>query len=34
MAQEVVADEKITWLRGEKVVVPTTVGGGCVLFQG
>jgi hypothetical protein len=31
MPQEVVADEKITWLDGEEVVVPTTVGGGCVL---
>jgi hypothetical protein len=25
------ADEKITWLNGEKVVVATTVGGDCVL---
>jgi hypothetical protein len=31
MPQDVVADEKITWLGGEEVVVPTTVGGGCVL---
>ena len=31
MPQDVVADEKITWLDGEEVVVPTTVGGGCVL---
>ena len=31
MPQDVVADEKITWLEGEEVVVPTTVGGGCVL---
>ncbi len=31
MPQDVVADEKITWLAGEAVVVPTTVGGGCVL---
>lgn len=31
MPQDVVADEKITWLAGEEVVVPTTVGGGCVL---
>jgi hypothetical protein len=26
-----VADEKITWLAGAEVVVPTTVGGACVL---
>jgi hypothetical protein len=31
MPQDLVADEKITWLAGEEVVVPTTVGGGCVL---
>jgi hypothetical protein len=31
LPQDVVADEKITWLGGEEVVVPTTVGGGCVL---
>jgi len=31
MLQDVVADEKITWLAGKEVVVPTTVGGGCVL---
>jgi len=31
MPQDVVADEKITWLAGEEVVVPTTAGGGCVL---
>jgi hypothetical protein len=31
MPQDVVADEKITWLAGQEVVVPTTVGGGCVL---
>lgn len=31
MPADVVADEKITWLAGEEVVVPTTVGGGCVL---
>jgi hypothetical protein len=31
MPQDVVADEKITWLAGAEVVVPTTVGGGCVL---
>lgn len=31
MPQDLVADEKITWLEGEEVVVPTTVGGGCVL---
>jgi hypothetical protein len=31
LPQDVVADEKITWLAGEEVVVPTTVGGGCVL---
>lgn len=31
MPPDVVADEKITWLGGEEVVVPTTVGGGCVL---
>jgi hypothetical protein len=30
MPQDLVADEKITWLAGEEVVVPTTVGGGCV----
>lgn len=29
--QDVVADEKVTWLDGEEVVVPTTVGGKCVL---
>jgi hypothetical protein len=29
--QELVADEKITWLAGAEVVVPTTVGGNCVL---
>jgi len=31
MPQDLVADEKITWLAGEEVVVPTTMGGGCVL---
>jgi hypothetical protein len=31
MPQDLVADEKITWLAGEEVVVPTTVGGGCGL---
>lgn len=31
MPVDLVADEKITWLAGEEVVVPTTVGGGCVL---
>ncbi len=31
MPPDVVADEKITWLGGEEVVVPTTVGRGCVL---
>jgi hypothetical protein len=31
MPHDLVADEKITWLAGEEVVVPTTVGGGCVL---
>lgn len=31
MPQDLVADEKITWLAGEEVVLPTTVGGGCVL---
>lgn len=31
MPQDVVADEKVTWLDGEEVVVPTTVGGSCVL---
>jgi hypothetical protein len=31
MPQDVVADEKITWRAGEEVVIPTTVGGGCVL---
>ena len=31
MPQDLVADEKITGLAGEDVVVPTTVGRGCVL---
>ncbi|HEV8714174.1 MAG TPA: hypothetical protein VGX03_15270 [Candidatus Binatia bacterium] len=31
MPQDLVADEKITWLAGEEVVVPTTVGGACVV---
>src|SRR4029077_9964192 len=31
MPQDLVPDEKITWLAGTEVVVPTTVGGGCVL---
>src|SRR5262249_27254062 len=34
MPQAVVGDEKITWLAGEEVVVPTTVGGGCGLISG
>ena len=28
---ELVADEKITWVNGQEVAVPTTVGGGCCL---
>jgi hypothetical protein len=31
MPQDLIADEKITWLAGAKVVIPTTVGGNCVL---
>ena len=31
MPRDVVADEKITWLGGDEVVVPTTVSGNCVL---
>lgn len=31
MPRDLVADEKITWVAGDEVVVPTTVGGGCVL---
>ncbi len=31
MPEHLVADEKITWLDGEEVSVPTTVGGGCIL---
>jgi hypothetical protein len=31
MPEHLVADEKITWLAGEEVYVPTTVGGGCIL---
>lgn len=31
MPRDLVADEKVTWLAGKEVVVPTTVGGGCVL---
>src|SRR5512134_636037 len=31
MPQDLVADEKITWLAGAEVVVPTTVSGNCVL---
>ena len=31
MPQDLVADEKITWVDGAEVVVPTTVGGGWVL---
>jgi hypothetical protein len=31
MPEHLVADEKITWLAGAEVCVPTTVGGGCVL---
>jgi hypothetical protein len=34
MPQHLVADEKITWLQGEEVCAPTTVGGGCVLGIG
>jgi hypothetical protein len=34
MPPDLVADEKITWLAGSEVVVPTTVGGGCVLGVG
>jgi hypothetical protein len=34
MPQDVVADEKITWLAGNEVVIPTTVGEGCVLGIG
>jgi hypothetical protein len=34
MPQDVVADEKITWLAGAEVVVPTTVGRGCVARSG
>lgn len=31
MPEHLIADEKITWLDKAEVVVPTTVGGGCVL---
>jgi hypothetical protein len=31
MPPDLVADEKITWLAGDEVVIPTPVGGGCVL---
>lgn len=31
MPEHLVADEKITWLEGVEVCVPTTAGGGCVL---
>jgi hypothetical protein len=31
LPQDLVADEKITWLAGKEVVGPTPVGGGCVL---
>jgi hypothetical protein len=31
MPEHLVADEKITWLDGAEVCVPTTAGGGCVL---
>jgi len=31
LPQDVVADEKITWVEGAEVVVPTTAGGDCVL---
>jgi hypothetical protein len=31
MPVHLVADEKITWLDGAEISVPTTVGGGCIL---
>lgn len=31
MPHDLVADEKITWVGGQEVAVPTTAGGGCVL---
>lgn len=31
MPADLVADEKITWVQGQEVSVPTTVGGGCFL---
>lgn len=31
MPADLVADEKITWVKGQEVAVPTTVGGGCFL---
>lgn len=31
MPEHLVADEKITWLAGTEVCIPTTAGGGCVL---
>ena len=31
MPLDLIADEKITWVKGQEVVVPTTVGGGCFL---
>lgn len=31
MPEHLVADEKISWLDGEEVYIPTTVGGGCIL---
>lgn len=31
MPTDLVADEKITWVQGQEVSVPTTVGGGCFL---
>jgi hypothetical protein len=31
LPRDLVADEKITWIEGQEVAVPTTVGGGCVL---
>jgi len=34
MPQDLVADEKITWLDGQEVCVPMTVGGGGVLGIG
>jgi hypothetical protein len=31
MPKDLIADEKITWVRGQEVAVATTVGGGCFL---